>query len=374
MGNTVQQVIKAMEEIAPPYLAESWDNVGLLLGGSRDKVKKVMVCLDVTESVAHEAIQKGVDMIISHHPIIFGGLNSVRNDVSGQRILCLLIRHNIAVYCAHTNLDKAPGGVDDTLACRLGLEDIKPLTFDKDYKLIKIVVYIPRGHENAVMDAMTQAGAGWIGNYSHCTFQTKGVGTFMPLAGTTPYIGRQGSLEKVKEIRLETIAPSNKLDDIVDAMLNAHPYEEVAYDLYPLANEVKVPGVGRMGKLPEKMSFKDLAVRVRTALKTPVVYCIGEEDRGIQVVATCAGAGSSLIEQAHLCGAQVFVTGELKYHDAQTIKAMGMSAICAGHFATEVIIVDGLTYRLQMAFNDLQYKIEVISADTMADCFSIVGE
>ncbi|SFQ41881.1 Nif3-like dinuclear metal center hexameric protein [Caldicoprobacter faecalis] len=374
MGNTVRQVVKVMEEIAPPYLAEEWDNVGLLVGGMQDSVQKVMVCLDVTEAIVHEAIQKGSDMIISHHPVIFERLKSLRSDTGRERLLHLLVRNNIAVYCAHTNLDKAAGGVDDVLAARLGLQDVEPLSFDQRDKLYKVVVFIPKRHEDAVMEAMARAGAGWIGNYSHCTFQINGTGTFMPLEGTNPYIGQQGRLERVDEVRLETVVLSSQLEDVIDAMLKVHPYEEVAYDIYPLANRVKKHGLGRIGRLPHRMSFDEFIEKVCKDLGVSSLQVAGWIDGEVQVVATCAGSGASLINKAHSSGAQVFLTGELKYHDAQAAAELGMAAIAAGHYATEVFIVEELVCRLQKAFDALQYEIEVFAAETMADIYTTVGK
>lgn len=374
MAHTVQQVVKVMEEIAPPYLAEEWDNVGLLVGRTQDSVQRVMVCLDVTEAIVHEAIQKGVDMIISHHPVIFEKLKTLRGDTGRERLLYLLVGNNIAVYCAHTNLDKATGGVDDVLAARLGLQDVRVLSADQRDKLYKVVVFIPKGHEDAVMDAMARAGAGWIGNYSHCTFQIDGTGTFMPLEGTNPYIGQQGRLERVHEVRLETVVLSSQLDRVIQAMLQVHPYEEVAYDVYPLANRVKKHGFGRIGRLPHRMTFEEFIGKVCDDLGVSSLQVAGWVDDEVEVVATCAGSGGSLINKAYCSGAQVFLTGELKYHDAQAAAELGMATIAAGHYATEVFVVKELVSRLQKSFDALQYDIEVFAAETMADIYKTVGK
>ena len=374
MGVTVKQIVDVMEKIAPSYLAEEWDNIGLLLGGMNDSVETIMVCLDVTESVVNEAINQGVNMIISHHPVIFEGLKSLRSDDGKGRLLHLLIKNNIAVFSAHTNLDKASGGVDDVLAARLGLGNIEPLVRDEGEKLYKLVVFIPEGHEESVMQAMTDAGAGWIGKYSHCTFQAKGVGTFMPLDGTNPYIGQQGHIQRVGEIRLETIASYRYLEKIVQSMLSVHPYEEVAYDIYPLANKRNERGLGRIGKLPCKMHFEEFARKVCRDLNVPSVQVAGQTQREVQTVAICAGAGASLINKAYSKGAHVFVTGEMKYHDACDVEHLGIAVIAAGHFATEVFIVEELIHRLQMAFNDLQYEVKVLRAQTMAEPYTIIGE
>lgn len=374
MGHTVRQVIKVMEEIAPSYLAEEWDNVGLLVGGMEDEVHKVMMCLDVTEDIVYEAVRKGANMVISHHPVIFEKLRSLRSDVGRERLVYLLARNGIAAYCAHTNLDKVSGGVDDVLAARLGLQDVKPLSVDQRERLYKIVVFIPKGHEDRVMDAMAGAGAGWIGNYSHCTFQINGTGTFMPLEGTNPYIGQQGRLERVEEVRLETIVPANRLDRVIKAMLEVHPYEEVAYDVYPLANRIEKHGLGRIGKLQHSMLLKEFIDKVCSDLGVSNVQVAGWSDTEIQTVAICGGAGGSLINKAYSSGAQVFLTGELKYHEAQAAAELGMVVIAVGHYATEVFIVQELVYRLQKAFDALQYEIEVFAAETMGDIYKKVGK
>ncbi|MBM7581843.1 dinuclear metal center YbgI/SA1388 family protein [Caldicoprobacter guelmensis] len=373
MGYTVRQVIKVMEEIAPSYLAEEWDNVGLLVGGLEDEVRKVMVCLDVTEDIVYEAVRKGANMLISHHPVIFEKLRSLRSDVGRERLVYLLARNGIAAYCAHTNLDKVSGGVDDVLAARLGLQDVKPLSVDQRERLYKIVVFIPKGHEDRVMDAMAGAGAGWIGNYSHCTFQINGTGTFMPLEGTNPYIGQQGRLERVEEVRLETIVSANRLDRVIKAMLEVHPYEEVAYDVYPLANRIEKHGLGRIGKLQHSMLLKEFVDKVCNDLGVSNVQVAGWRDTEIQTVAICGGAGGSLISKAYSSGAQVFLTGELKYHEAQAAAELGMVVIAVGHYPTEVFIVQELVYRLQKAFDALKYEIEVFAAETMSDIYKKVG-
>lgn len=374
MGISVKQVVDVMEGIAPSYLSEKWDNTGLLIGGLQDSVEKIMVCLDVTGSIVEEAVQNGVDMIISHHPVIFEGLKTLRSDDGKGRLLHLLIKNNIAVYSAHTNLDKAPGGVDDVLAARLGLENVEPLTTEEDERLYKIVVFIPNGHEEAVMNAMAEAGAGFIGRYRHCSFQTRGIGTFLPLEGTNPYIGQQGRTERVDEVRLETIARHRDLENIVQSMLKIHPYEEVAYDIYPLANKTHRQSLGRIGILPKKMPFEEFAKKVCKSLGVPSVQVAGNINRDVKVIATCAGAGASLINKAYAKGAHVFVTGEMKYHDACEVEYTGMAVIAAGHYATEFLAVEELIHRLQKAFNDLQYKVKVSRARTMANPYSIIEE
>ena len=240
MSVQIRDIIAIMEKIAPTSFAEDWDNVGLLVGDGNGEVNRILVTLDVTSSIVKEAIEREVDMIISHHPIIFSPLKSMGQNLEDRNILYPLIQKDIAVYCAHTNLDKAKGGVDDTLADILGLQNMEILIGEEGERYFKLVVFVPRGYEEQVMNVLSNKGAGFIGNYSHCTFQAKGMGTFKPLEGTNPFIGSQGVVEKVEEIRLETVVPESIVYDVVDGMIDVHPYEEVAYDLYPLATPLPV--------------------------------------------------------------------------------------------------------------------------------------
>ncbi|WP_129724014.1 Nif3-like dinuclear metal center hexameric protein [Xylanivirga thermophila] len=371
MGAKVRDIVDIMEQIAPFQYAEDWDNVGLLLGDMEENVSRIMLTLDATPEVIEQAVKEDIDMLISHHPIIFKPIKDIRLDSYTGKILCPLIKHDISVLCAHTNLDKALGGVDDTLADILGLNEVEPLTYVDSMPYYKIVVYIPKGHEEKVLYAMAEAGAGCIGGYSHCTFQGEGTGTFLPLEGAKPYIGDVGMLEHVHEIRLETIVPKSHLDKVLDAMLKVHPYEEVAYDVYQLANRVKVPSIGRIGQLPKVMSVIEYAEYIKRSLNAGSVAIVGNRDKKVKWVGSCAGAGGDLVGMAKYKGADVFVTGELKYHEAQMANALGIPVIAAGHFSTEIPIVSKLITSLQKALDGLQYRIEVIVPDKQVDPYYV---
>lgn len=346
-------IIKHMEQIAPKSLAEDYDNVGLIIGAKQKDIKRVMVCLDVTLKVVNEAVEKDADLIISHHPVIFKGLKRINEDDVKGKIIYKLIKNDIAVYSAHTNLDVTDGGVNEYLARILGLGDLQNLKKHRVLKLYKVVVFVPEESIDKVRDAMSRAGAGWIGNYSDCSFMTKGTGTFRPLEGTNPYIGSKGKLEYVDEIRLETIVTQEKLHTVINEMIKSHPYEEVAYDVYPLNMEGKVYGLGKVGVLKTPVTLDDFITTVKEKLNAKSVRVIGSIDKKIEKVAVFCGSFDESCSGDVLSKADVLVTGDVKYHSAVDMAEMGMCVIDAGHFNTERIIVPKLVNMLSEQFKNL---------------------
>lgn len=367
MAEKVQRIINIINQIAPPRLAEDWDNVGLIIGDYAAAVDKVMVSLDVTDAVLDEAIEQGVQLIISHHPMIFSDLKTIRNDHPTGRLILKAIRHGIHIFAAHTNLDIAKGGINDILADRLELTRVKPLTDVTTEALSKIVVFVPGGYEEDVRNALGDAGAGWIGNYSHCTFQTTGTGTFKPLAGTHPFIGHEGELEKVKEVRLETIVPASRLQRVIKAMLKAHPYEEVAYDIYPLNNAGEETGLGRIGYLTEPMPLHAVLAKVKQVLMLPHLSYIGDLERLISKVAIMGGSGGSYIKKAVFQGADLYLTSDIKFHDGQLAESLGLTVIDAGHYGTEVVVVPYLFNILQEEITRESLTVEVVQSTVKTD-------
>jgi len=359
-----------MEKLAPRHLAENWDNVGLLVGSLEQGVRNILVTLDITPTVLKYAIEHDVDLIISHHPIIFKGITNLRTDTPAGKLLTDLVRSGIAVYAAHTNLDIAVGGVNDVLAEKLQLVEVRPLSEHSRQQLNKLVVYVPRDHVEPVRAAITGAGAGHIGNYSHCTFQTAGTGTFLPLEGTNPFLGRPGNLEYVEEYRLETVVPASILSKVIEAMLQAHPYEEVAYDVFPLLNAGQTFGLGRVGKLQSPQSLSQLAAMVKASLALERVKVAGDGEQQVEVVAVCGGSGGSLINAAIAAGAHVLITGDVKYHEAQLAMAAGLSVIDAGHFATEQPVVAKLAQFLQNQAEANKWQVKVIADNFSKDIFN----
>lgn len=372
MPISCQSIINVLEKIAPCKLAEQWDNCGLLIGSRTQLIHKVLLCLDITKDTVDEAINVGADMIVSHHPLIFGSLKSIVSDEYMGNVIASLIRNNIVVYAAHTCLDAAVGGVNDILAARLGLHDICILDVTSSEVLYKLAVYVPISHAQVVSEAMADKGAGHIGNYSNCSFRTPGVGTFLPLEGTNPYIGKKGELEFVEEYKIETIVPEKKYHDVLKAMLDVHPYEEVAYDVYRLENQGRQAGIGRIGKLAEECSLGEFAVQVKSVLNADVIRYAGMKDKRISTVAVCGGSGIYLIDKAVNCGADVLVTADIKYHDAQKAVERGIAVIDAGHFATERPVLDALKKYIDENLVTESFNIEVYVTKTDKDVFRYV--
>ncbi|RWZ60055.1 Nif3-like dinuclear metal center hexameric protein [Halobacillus fulvus] len=335
---TGQEIIKKFEGWSPKAFAYDWDNVGLQVGSLNKPVHKVMVTLDVLERTVDEAIQKDVDLIIAHHPVLFIKLKEINLDTPKGRVIQKLIKHDITVYAAHTNLDVAKGGVNDAMADLLNLQNTRPLIPQRTDDLIKLAVFVPETHADSLRDAISQAGAGYIGNYSHCTYQVSGQGTFKPEEGTDPYLGEKGKLEFVDEKRVETIVPKSKLDQVLKAMKDHHPYEEVAYDLYPLLNDGKVLGVGRVGDLIEPESLEDLCETVKEKYDVPMVRYTGDASKTVKRVALLGGSGEDYIHAAKQSGADVYITGDMTFHIAQDAEEMGLAVIDPGHHVEKVVL------------------------------------
>jgi dinuclear metal center YbgI/SA1388 family protein len=332
------ELIRVMDTYAPPMLAVEKDRIGLQVGDPQAEVKGILVTLDVNEEVVDEAVRKGANWIVAHHAVIYQPLKALRTDQPAGRMFAKMLAHGIQVYVAHTNLDAADDGVNDVLAKKLGLTNAKVLIAYKEEKLKKLVVTIPVEHHEAVLEAICEAGAGWIGNYSHCTFNVEGTGTFMPREGSDPFIGKQGELEKVKEMRLETILPERLQKPVIEAMLKAHPYEEVAYDIYPLDLKGNPIGFGRIGDLPEPLSLADLAEKVKEAYQVDGLRMVGEPTRVIRKVAILGGSGGRYIMDAKRQGADVYITGDIDYHTAQDALANGLCLLDPGHHVEHHVI------------------------------------
>ncbi len=347
---TVSDFIEELEAIAPPDLADESDRIGLQVGTADKPVEKVCVSLDTTLQVIDAAIDEKADLLIAHHPLIYSPLQSVAvgNPVADRVIK--LVKADISLFVLHTNFDSALGGTNDVLARMLGVSCLTPLVANKRDSFYKIVVFVPAEAVEKVRNAMAEAGAGVIGQYTHCSFRSPGTGSFVPLPAADPYVGDIGKLVEVKELRLEMICAGSWLNDVLAAMIEAHPYDEVAYDLYELANEPIIYGYGRVGLLDEEMTLQKFADRVRTSLKLETMRVMGDPKKTISRVALCTGSGSSFYKNALAAGADVYVTGEAKYHDMLDANAAGLAMIEAGHFETEKPGMVDLTERLQKTF------------------------
>jgi dinuclear metal center YbgI/SA1388 family protein len=311
----IKDIAEHLESIAPPVLQESYDNSGLLLGDASREVTKILVCLDSTEAVIDEAITKGCNLVVAHHPIIWGGLKRINGKNETERVVIKAIKNDIAVYACHTNLDKVASGVNKKFAERLQLKNTSILKPETGL-LRKLVTFVPKDALEMVRTAICEAGAGAIGNYDSCTFQTEGTGTFRGNSDANPFVGQKGELHREPEFRLETIFPSNLQPKILKALLAAHPYEEVAYDIYPLENANQQIGYGMIGELPREMTVSDFLGFVKIQLHTEAIrYVNTRPDRLIRNVAVCGGVGHFMLRQAIGAGADAYITADVKYHE-----------------------------------------------------------
>jgi len=329
----IKEIIDCIEEFAPVALQESWDNCGLLVGDSSANVTSALITLDVTESVVDEAIANGDNLIIAHHPFIFSAIKKVNGRNETERILIKAIKSNIAIYAAHTNIDITRNGVSWMMANKLGLKNSSALSKGKGL-LKKLAVYVPEAHAEEVRTALFNAGAGKVGNYGSCSFNSSGEGTFYGDESTNPFIGTPGELCTQKEIKIETIFPGFLQSKIISAMLAAHPYEEVAYDILPVENRYDSIGLGVIGQLEKPIDAVDFLSIVKSTFNCQAIKYAGNTDKKVQRIALCGGAGSSLIEEAAHSGADIYITGDIKYHQFFDI---GNQMIVAdiGHYESE---------------------------------------
>ncbi|MFS0646920.1 Nif3-like dinuclear metal center hexameric protein [Siminovitchia sp. 179-K 8D1 HS] len=365
------QIIELFEQFAPKKYAMEGDPAGLQIGTLNKPVSRVMVALDVLENVVDEAIEKAIELIIAHHPIVYRPLKKIAVDEPGGRIIEKLIKHDIAVYAAHTNLDVAEGGVNDLLAEALELKNTKVLVPTYEEKLRKLAVFVPLNHVDRVLKALGDAGAGSIGEYSHCTFSSPGTGRFLPGSGTNPFIGEAGKLEEVSELKIETIYPERLEKKIVSAMLKAHPYEEPAYDLYPLVLKGKELGLGRIGELQEEMSLEQFAAHVKTSLDAGGVRVTGDLNARIQKVAVLGGDGNKYFQHAKRKGADVYVTGDFYYHTAHDAMNIGLNIVDPGHYI-EKIMKAGVARRMEQLAEKQGYDVAFIPSEQNTDPFIFI--
>jgi len=356
----VADIIEELEEIAPPDLADEDDKIGLHVGDPEAEVKKVCVSVDTSGPVIDKAIEQGADILVAHHPLIYRPLTTVTvTDPVALRVV-KLIRANTALYVMHTNYDSTPGGINDVLASKLGVFSTATLTTRKSDPFYKIVVFVPEEAVESVRNAMADAGAGIIGQYTHCSFRTKGTGSFVPLAAAQPYIGSTGKLEEVEEYRLEMLCAGSWVNYVLAAMLEKHPYDEAAYDIYELANEPIVYGYGRVGTLEEEVTLSEFAERVSEVLDVRNLKVAGDSGKKIKTVALCGGGCGSLFREAAAAGADVYVTADMTHHHILDAQELGLAMIDAGHFETEKPGMVALSERLKRTLTESGVEIEYV--------------
>jgi dinuclear metal center YbgI/SA1388 family protein len=349
------RILAALDRLAPPSLAQDWDNVGLQLGHRGGDVSRVMVAITPGPDVIRSAISNGAQMLIAHHPLIFKGLKRIDTATPQGEALAVALKAGLTVFTLHTNYDVIEPGVSTLLGTAIGLRDMRVLRPTWTQRYVKVATYVPATHTDDVLGAMAHEGAGQIGGYSECSFRVTGKGTFRPAVGATPYSGEVGELNEAVEERLEMIVPTDRLADVVAAMKSVHPYEEVAYDVYPLENKGKSLGLGRIGELPAPMPLSQLRAQVQQALGATHVRMTGDPDQGVWRVAVCGGSCSDLIEDAERAGADVLITADIKYHAADDARAMGLCLLDPGHLSSEAPARAYLAGWLRQQFPDVEF-------------------
>ena len=310
----IKEIVSALERFAPLPLQDGFDNAGLQIGLTEAEATGALLCLDVTESVIDEAIGLGYNLIISHHPLIFKGYKSITGKDYVERCILKAIKNDIVIYSAHTNLDNAQGGVNYKIAEKIGLKNVRILS-EKEDSLLKLVTFVPVEQAEKVRTALFSAGCGHIGNYDSCSYNLEGEGTFRAMEGADPFCGEIGELHSEKEIRIETILPAFKKTSVLQALIETHPYEEPAFDLYPLKNSWKQAGAGVIGELETPETELEFLKRIKKIFEVGCVKHNKLSGRLISKVALCGGAGAFLLPQAIASGADIFLTGEIRYHE-----------------------------------------------------------
>lgn len=355
----VKDVTKYLEKIVPLHLQESYDNSGLQVGDYKSEVKGILVSLDVTLEVIDDAINQQCNLIVAHHPIIFGEIKNVTKSSLTGSIVFKAIKNNINIYAIHTNLDNVPNGVNSKIAEVIGLKRKKILLPKQN--LLKLVVFVPESHSEKVSQALFRSGAGNIGNYKNCIFSSTGEGSFLPKSGSNPYMGKKGKLEKVKEEKLEVIFPDYLLSNIIQSMNSAHPYEEVAYDIFKLLNNSNT-GSGMLGELEKPTDELEFLNLIKKKFHAAGLRHTKLINRPIKKVAICGGSGSFLLKNAMLENADIFITSDYKYH--QFFEAENKILIAdIGHYESEQFTIDLISEFLMKKFTNFAIRLTTVNTN-----------
>lgn len=346
-----KNILQFFNSWAPFNLAEDYDNVGLLVGKPSQEINRILVSLDATEEVVLEARDKGCQLLVSHHPILFKGLKKLNGQNYVARSIETAIRSDIGLLAVHTNLDHIQSGVNNKLGTVLGLKNMRVLRPLKN-RLQKITVFVPFPEKERLMEAMHMAGAGHIGNYSHCSFSTNGEGRFLPNESANPSIGERGKAEKVEEAKIEMILPAHATTQVIHAMKMAHPYEEVAYFLSSLENEWQEVGAGMIGELENPVESSAFLKYIKNQLQVPVIRHTTGTGKPVSRVAICGGSGFFLLQDAISAGADLFLTADIKYHEFFDAESRIMLAD-AGHFETEQFTSELIMEKLSAQFPNI---------------------
>lgn len=366
----LHDVVAALERRYPPRTAESWDAVGLVCGDPKADVSRVMFAVDPVDVVAEEAFELGAELIVTHHPLFLRGVHGVAADTPKGRLVHRLIANGVALYTAHTNADIARAGVNDALASVLGLVDVRPLVTGSGEALDKLIFFVPEDDADRVFAAVTEAGAGRIGDYDRCGWRTSGTGTFRPLAGANPTIGAVGEVEKVPEARVESVVPRRLRAQVIEAFRAAHPYEEPAFDVVELADLPSDTGLGRIGRLPTPMPLDRFTEHVAGSLPATAVGArfSGDPATPVSTVAVCGGSGDGLFDVVRAAGVDAYVTADLRHHPAAEAAAHGRPALVdVPHWASEwpwlPVAAETLVDELSREGTTVETHVSVVGTD-----------
>ena len=357
----IKEIVSALERFAPLPLQDGYDNAGLQIGLTEAEATGALLCLDVTEAVLDEAIALGYNLVIAHHPLIFKGYKSITGRDYVERCMMKAIKNDIVIYAAHTNLDNAWNGVSFKMAEKIGLKNIRVLD-PLDNALLKLVTFVPAGYAESVRTALFAAGCGCIGNYDSCSYNLEGNGTFRAQENTHPFCGTIGQLHTEREVRVETVLPSHLKTQAVRALCAAHPYEEPAYDLYPLQNQWMQAGAGVIGELEAPETELEFLKRIKKIFEVGCLRHNKLTGREIQTVALCGGAGAFLIPQAVRKAADVFITGEIKYHDFFGHEADILLAE-TGHYESEQYTKEIFQTIIRDSFPQLEIQLSKVNTN-----------
>jgi dinuclear metal center YbgI/SA1388 family protein len=367
----ISDILGIINKKYPFALAEEWDNVGLQLGDPATTVTRIMIALDPLPQIIAQALDQNCNLLITHHPLIFSPLHQITTSTSTGHSLLQAAQGGLALMAMHTNYDIATEGLNDLLASRIGLQQTRPLKITGQDELVKLVVFVPEEQLATVRTALLPHTES-IGNYQDCSFATDGEGTFLPCGGARPTIGTIGRQEKVKEQRLELLLRRDQLPKAIRTLLAVHPYEEPAFDCYPLLNETIPKGLGRIGTLSKAVPLVSLATSIGQQLECEAIRFVGAPERLIKKIALCSGSGASLLKDAIRAGADLLLTGDIKYHEAREAEAQGVALIDAGHFSTEILMVKAVREILDSALTKSGHCVEIFCADCEQDPFKTI--
>ena len=359
MATRLREILERLESRYPSAWALSGDRGGLEVGHPESPVKKILVALEATPEVVAEAQKRGVQLLLTHHPLLYQPLQEIREDQPAGQVLAAVIRGGLALVSCHTNLDVAPGGLNDYLAQILGLTEVEVLAETARDSWCKLAVMVPVGYEERLLKTLGDAGLGVIGRYSHCSFAVRGQGSYRPLKGARPFRGEVAKLFRAEEVRLEVLVPESRLTAAVALVKEAHPYEEPAYDLYPLKNPGAALGLGRLGRWPKLKPFPKVVSLVKKLFGVKTVKVWGQLAEQVERVAVCGGSGGDLMGQARGKGAQVYITGEVRHHQVPAGGDKDFAILEVGHFASEVVFMEPWAAQLQRLFSEAGLAVQV---------------